>query len=249
METSTSYALEIEDLTVAYKDIPVLWDLDLNIPEGVLAAIVGPNGAGKTTLIRTVLGMIKPAAGKIFILGKPYHKQRKRIGYVPQRNSVDWDFPTNVLDVVMMGLYGQLGWVKQPGRRERELARDALKKVGMETFEKRQIGQLSGGQQQRIFLARAMVQNADLYFMDEPLQGVDATTEKAIFQILKDFKNQGKTIVVVHHDLQTLAEYFDWIAMINVRMIANGLINEVFTQENIGKTYGGRISFVAEQQQ
>ncbi len=237
-------ALEITDLTVAYRDKPVLWDVDLAVPAGTLMAIVGPNGAGKTTLIKATLGLVRPAAGQTLIYGSPYAEQRRLVGYVPQRGSVDWDFPTSVLDVVMMGRYGSLGWLRRPGRREREQAMAALEKVRMAEFAGRQISQLSGGQQQRVFLARALVQDAQIYFMDEPFQGVDAVTERSIVAILREMRAAGKTVVVVHHDLQTVAEYFDWVAMINVRRIAVGPVAEAFTEANLRATYGGRIAFL-----
>ena len=235
---NTKTAIAIDDLTVAYNYKPVLWDIDLTIPEGVLMAIVGPNGAGKSTLIKAVLGIIKPIAGSITIYGKEYKKQRSLVAYVPQKESVDWDFPTTALDVVMMGTYGQLGWIKRPGKKEKKKALEALEMVGMLSFKNRQISQLSGGQQQRIFLARALVQNAEIYFMDEPFQGVDATTEKAIVKILKRLRKSGKTVVVVHHDLQTVPEYFDWVTFLNVKKIATGPVKEIFNDDNLIKTYG-----------
>ncbi|MCC7452366.1 MAG: metal ABC transporter ATP-binding protein [Anaerolineae bacterium] len=238
-------AIEVTDLTVAYRDKPVLWDVDLNVPAGVLMAIVGPNGAGKTTLIKAILGMVRSAAGQVLIAGQPYVKQRRLVGYVPQRGSVDWDFPTNVQDVVMMGRYGALGWVRRPGRSERDQALEALGKVGMRAFADRQISQLSGGQQQRVFLARALVQDAQIYFMDEPFQGVDATTERAIVAILQALRAAGKTVVVVHHDLQTVPEYFDWVTLLNVRKVASGPVDKVFTEHNLRLTYGGRIAFLS----
>jgi manganese/zinc/iron transport system ATP- binding protein len=237
-------AIEITDLTVAYGDTPVLWDVDLSVPRGVLMAIVGPNGAGKTTLIKAALGLVRAAAGQTLIEGKPYRQQRQLVGYVPQRGSVDWDFPTSVLDVVMMGRYGSLGWLRRPGKRERALAMDALGKVKMQDFAGRQISQLSGGQQQRVFLARALVQDAQVYFMDEPFVGVDAVTERAIVTLLQELRAAGKTVVVVHHDLQTVPEYFDWVTLLNVRKIASGPVAEVFTEENLRRTYGGRIAFL-----
>ncbi len=240
-------ALEVTDLTVAYQDKPVLWDIDLDVPEGILMAIVGPNGAGKTTLIKSILGLIKPAAGNVLIYGKSYAAQRHMVGYVPQRGSVDWDFPTSVLDVVMMGRYGELGWFKRPSARDRKLAYDALEKVGMQEYAQRQISQLSGGQQQRTFLARALVQDAKLYFMDEPFQGVDATTERAIIEILQNLREQGKTVIAVHHDLQTVQEYFDWVTLLNVRRIASGPVSEAFSSENLRRAYGGRIAFLKEE--
>lgn len=242
-------ALEVTDLTVAYQEKPVLWDIDLDVPEGILMAIVGPNGAGKTTLIKAILGLIKPAAGNVIIYGKSYDAQRDLVGYVPQRGSVDWDFPTSVLDVVMMGRYGALGWFKRPSAEDRRLSLEALEKVGMAAYADRQINQLSGGQQQRTFLARALVQDAKLYFMDEPFQGVDATTERAIIRILQDLRAQGKTVIAVHHDLQTVQEYFDWVTLLNVRRIASGPVKEAFSSENLRKAYGGRIAFLKEGEQ
>ena len=232
------YAIQIDDLTVAYNYKPVLWDIDLLIPEGVLMAVVGPNGAGKSTLIKAILGIIKPIAGSVKIFGKPYKKQVNKVAYVPQKGSVDWDFPTTSLDVVMMGTYGSLGWIKRPGSKEKKQALEALEKVGMLEFKNRQISQLSGGQQQRIFLARALVQNASIYLMDEPFQGVDDTTEKAIINILKELRKAGKTLVVVHHDLQTVPEYFDWVTFLNVKGIASGQVKEIFNDNNLTKTYG-----------
>jgi len=236
-------AIDVEDLTVAYREKPVLWDVDMEVPSGVLMAIVGPNGAGKTTLIKAILGLVESAAGDVRIFGKSYTEQRSLVGYVPQRGSVDWDFPTTVIDVVMMGQYGRLGMFRRPGKREREMSIEALDKVGMADFRNRQISQLSGGQQQRVFLARALVQDARVYFMDEPFQGVDVTTEKAIIAILRELRNQDKTVVVVHHDIQTVPEYFDWVTLLNVRRIACGPVDREFTEENLRLAYGGRASF------
>lgn len=232
-----NYIIEVEDMTVAYQVKPVLWDVDLRVPKGILMAIVGPNGAGKSTLIKAMLDLIKPISGSVTFNGDTYANQRKNIGYVPQRGSVDWDFPTTVLDVVMMGRYGHIGWIKRTTKEDKELAMEAIIKVGMEEFAKRQISQLSGGQQQRVFLARALVQDADIYFMDEPFQGVDAKTERAVIEILKELRSRGKTLVVVHHDLQTVSEYFDWVTLLNTQIIASGPIPEVFTEENLKKTY------------
>ena len=237
-------AVKVEDLTVAYGEKPVLWDMDMEVPPGVLMAVVGPNGAGKTTLIKAIMGLVQPVAGYVSIFGKPYLAQRRLVGYVPQRNSVDWDFPTSVLDVVMMGRYGVLGWLRRPGRAERNLAMESLEKVGMADLAGRQISQLSGGQQQRVFLARALVQDARVYLMDEPFQGVDATTERAIVTLLKEMRSEGKTVVVVHHDLQTVPEYFDWVTLLNVRCVASGSVGEVFNDRNLRLTYGGRVSYL-----
>lgn len=235
-----NYAVEVHDLTVAYDVKPVLWDIDLCIPEGKLVAIVGPNGAGKTTLIKAMLGLIKPVTGSVNFGCRDSTTLKNEIGYVPQSGSVDWDFPVSVLDVVMMGRYGHLGWFKRPGRAERNMALETLDKVGMRAYALRQISQLSGGQQQRVFLARALVQQANIYFMDEPFKGVDAQTEKSIVLLLKELKEQGKTVIVVHHDLQTVSDYFDWVTMINMRVIANGPVDEVFHEENLDEVYGGR---------
>jgi manganese/zinc/iron transport system ATP- binding protein len=243
-EHEPTLALHIEDLTVSYESKPVLWDIDLNIPPGVLAAIVGPNGAGKSTLIKAALGLVKPAAGHIYIHGRSYREQRRRVGYVPQRSSVDWDFPTTALDVVTMGLYGQLGWLRRPSRKTLEQARGALEQVGMADYADRQISQLSGGQQQRVFLARALVQEAEVYFLDEPMAGVDATTERIIVGILQKLRDQGKTLVVVHHDLQTVTEYFDWMLILNVRAIAQGPVREVYTADNLKAAYGGQVALL-----
>src|SRR5690625_3825017 len=277
MTEENRWAIRVDDLTVAYDYKPVLWDVDLKIPEGILMAVVGPNGAGKSTLIKSILGIIKPIAGSVTIfgkpyqqqrrqvayvhqkesvdwdftttvieeelegsvtiLGKPYQQQRRQVAYVTQKESVDWDFPTTVIDVVLMGTYGKLGWIRRPGSKERKEATEALEKVGMLSFKNRQISQLSGGQQQRVFLARALVQDAAIYFMDEPFQGVDATTEVAIINILKELRKAGKILIVVHHDLQTVPEYFDWVTFLNVKEIATGPVKDVFNDDNLTKSY------------
>ncbi len=242
-------AVQAEDVTIAYQDKPVVWDVDIEIPAGVMMAIVGPNGAGKSTLLKGILGLVPLTAGKVEIFGKPYAKQRKLVGYVPQRTAVDWDFPTTVVDVVLMGTYGQMGWIRRPGKKQLYRAMEALEKVGMQSFASRQISHLSGGQQQRVFLARALPQDSEVYLMDEPFQGVDATTEHAIIGILKQLKRAGKTVVAVHHDLQTVEEYFDWVTLLNVRKIAGGPVSEIFTSENLRLSYGGRISFLEDKEQ
>ncbi len=239
-----SSPLEVHDLTVAYHRKPVLWDIDFEVPEGLLVGIVGPNGAGKSTLIKAALGMVPLASGWVKCYGEPLAKQRTKIGYVPQRESVDWDFPTDALDVVMMGVYGKLGWFKRPKQNDKDFAMECLEKVGMAEYAYRQISQLSGGQQQRVFLARALAQNASLYFMDEPFAGVDAATEKAIITLLKELKQHAKTVFVVHHDLQTVTDYFDWVLMLNMRQIAFGPVEKHFTPENLKKTYGGRLNII-----
>jgi len=241
------YAIAVDDLTVAYRDKPVLWDVDLYVPDGTLMAIVGPNGAGKTTLIKAILGLVRTAAGRVQIHGQPYEKQRRRVAYVPQRGSVDWDFPTSVLDVVMMGRYGALGWIKRPGSDENDQAMAALEQLGITDLAERQISQLSGGQQQRVFLARALCQSADIYLMDEPFQGVDAKTERTIVSLLQTLRDNGNTVVAVHHDLQSVTEYFDHVTLLNVRRIAGGPVASVFTEENLRLTYGGRVPFRGQQ--
>ncbi|MED4401303.1 metal ABC transporter ATP-binding protein [Metabacillus fastidiosus] len=239
--------VEVENLTIAYNQKPVLQEVSFKVPEGKLIGIIGPNGAGKSTLIKGILGLIPTAGGNVEILGESYKKQRKKIGYVPQRGSVDWDFPTNALDVVLMGRYGHVGMLKRPRKKDYEIARECLNKVGMLDFADRQISQLSGGQQQRVFLARALAQDAEIYFMDEPFVGVDAATEKAIIALLNELKARGKTVLVVHHDLQTVDEYFDWVLLLNLRKIAFGPTKETFTIENLQKAYGGKLTFLQDQ--
>ena len=240
-------ALVIDDLTVAYNSKPAIWDVDLQIPEGVLSAIVGPNGAGKSTLIKAALNLIPRSAGNVRFYGLRYDKARSFVGYVPQRGSVDWDFPTSVIDVVTMGLYGKLGWFRRPGRKEQALAMHALEQVGLQDFAHRQISQLSGGQQQRTFLARALVQDAQIYFMDEPFAAVDAVTERAIIAIMRELRQRGKTVLVVHHDLATVEEYFDWVTLLNVEVVASGPVGTTFTPDLLRKTYGGRVSYLHDE--
>lgn len=233
-------AVHIEDLTVAYDAKPVLWDIDLNIPQGKLMAVIGPNGAGKTTLLKAMLGLLIPVSGSVRFFEETENSLRKlknKVAYVPQSGSVDWDFPATVLDIVLMGCYGRLGFFKRPGKKDKENALQCLQKVGMEEYAARQISQLSGGQQQRVFLARALMQTADIYFMDEPFKGVDVQTEKAIVVLLKELKASGKTVVVVHHDLQTVPEYFDWVTLINIKVIASGPVEEVFHEQNLKIAY------------
>jgi len=238
--------LSIHDMTVAYQRRPVLWDVDVDVPEGKLVGIVGPNGAGKSTLIKAVLDLAPKASGQVLIYGKPYRQQRHLVGYVPQRESVDWDFPVSALDVVAMGRYARIGWFRPVTRSHRDAALEALDRVGMADYARRQISQLSGGQQQRVFLARALAQDAKVYFMDEPFAGVDAGTERAIVDLLQDLRAAGRTVLVVHHDLQTVPRYFDHLIMLNMRIVAAGPTAEVFTQENLQLTYGGRLTLLDE---
>ncbi|NNF23706.1 MAG: metal ABC transporter ATP-binding protein [Rhodobacteraceae bacterium] len=235
-------ALDIRGLTVSYGERPAVFSVDASFAEGAMTAIVGPNGAGKSTLLKAVLGIVKPLSGAVSVFGKPFAATRSRVAYVPQRASVDWDFPTRVIDVVLMGLYRELGLLSRLRASDKARAEKCLERVGMSDFAGRQIGQLSGGQQQRVFLARALAQGADLYLLDEPFAGVDAATEKAIIDVLKSLKAQGKTVIAVHHDLSTVAEYFDEIFMINVRKMAHGPVREAFTAESLQNTYGGRLA-------
>lgn len=238
--------VELHDLTVAYDKKPVLWGVDLTIPKGKLVGIIGPNGAGKSTLIKAVLGLVDVSGGYAKLFDQDFKKVRDRVSYVPQKESVDWDFPASVLDVVLMGRYGKLGLFKRPRKSDIEVAMNSLRKMGMEGYVKRQISQLSGGQQQRVFLARALAQQADLYFMDEPFAGVDASTEKAIITLLTEMTKSGKTVVVVHHDLQTVKKYFNWLIMLNLRLVASGPVEDVFTNDLLNDTYGGKLSLLTE---
>ncbi|MFF2885284.1 metal ABC transporter ATP-binding protein [Paenibacillus sp. NPDC057967] len=238
--------LSVSGLSASYRKNKVLNDVRFDVQPGTLTSIVGPNGAGKSTLLKVMLDLHPRLSGSVQFFGTDYSKAKSRIGYVPQRGSVDWDFPTNALDVVMMGLYGKIGWLKWPKRKHRDLAMNALDEMGMAAFADRQISQLSGGQQQRVFLARALVQDADLYFLDEPLAGVDAATERAIMDTLKVLKNKGRTVMVVHHDLQTVEDYFDQVLMLNRSVVAHGPTAETFTRENIFRTYGGTLRWMGE---
>ncbi len=236
--------LEVHDLTVSYRKKPALWDVDFSIPAGVLAAIVGPNGAGKSTLIKAIMELIPTASGYARLFGRSLDEVRDKVSYVPQRESVDWDFPASVLDVVLMGRYRHRGLFGRMRERDKRIARECLHQVGMEALSGRQIAQLSGGQQQRVFLARALAQEADLYLMDEPFAGVDAATEEAVLNLLGQLRDQGKTIVVVHHDLQTASKYFDWMIMLNTRLVAAGPREKVFTTELLQETYGGKLTLL-----
>ncbi len=238
--------LEVHDLTVAYHQKPVLWGIDLVVPPGQLVGIVGPNGAGKSTLIKACMGLLPLQSGWVKIFGQPLQAVPTKVGYVPQRESVDWDFPVSVMDVVLMGRYGRLGLWRRPGRADRDVARACLEKVNLLPLADRQISNLSGGQQQRVFLARALAQEAELYFMDEPFAGVDAATEAAIIAVLRELRDRGKTILVVHHDLPTARQYFDRLLLLNLHVIAFGPTAEVYTAELLQKTYGGRLTILSE---
>ncbi len=241
-----SSPLSIHDMTVAYQRRPVIWDIDYDAPLSKLVAIIGPNGAGKSTLIKATMDLVPKVAGMVRFFGQPYEDVRSRVAYVPQRTSVDWDFPVSALDVAAMGLYAKIGWFKRVSKKYRLLAMEALDRVGMADYAKRQIRQLSGGQQQRVFLARALAQEADLYLMDEPFAGVDAATERAIVSILHELRTSGKTALVVHHDLQTVTEYFDHVILLNMRVVASGPVETAFTPENLRRTYGGKLALLEQ---
>ena len=245
-EHSTASPLSVHAMTVAYQRKPVLWDVDYDAPPNRLIAIVGPNGAGKSTFIKACLGLVPSAAGEVAFWGLALQQARSRIGYVPQRESVDWDFPVSALEVVCMGRYRRIGWMRRVSKRDREAALACLERVGLADLADRQISRLSGGQQQRVFLARALAQEADLYFMDEPFAGVDAATERAIVEVLRELRESGRTVLVVHHDLQTVPEYFDEVILLNMRVVASGPVREAFTRENLQRTYGGRLTLLSE---
>ena len=244
--STTSAGLEFHDVTVAYGRRPVLWNVDLTVPGACLFGIIGPNGAGKSTLLKAALGLVPLAGGEVRILGAPLEQVRARVGYVPQRESVDWDFPVTVTDVVLMGTYARLGWLRRPGPRERSLAAECLDRVGLTDVADRQIGRLSGGQQQRVFLARALAQQADVYFLDEPMAGVDARSQERIFRVLAELRAEGRLVVIVHHDLRSAAEWFDAVALIDMRLVATGPVAEVLTPENLRRTYAGRLDLLDE---
>lgn len=237
----TAPLLDVHDVTVAYNHKPVLWNVDFTIHEPSLLGVMGPNGAGKSTLIKAILNLVPKASGEVTLFGQPLSKVRQRIGYVPQRESVDWDFPINVFDLVLMGTYGSLGWFRRPGKHEKAWAMHCIEELGIKDLAHRQIGQLSGGQQQRAFLARALAQKADIYFMDEPMSGVDAATEQTVFHILKRLRNEGKLVMVVHHDIRTAQQYFDQLLLLNTHLVAAGPTQEVFQHEALQRTYGGRL--------
>jgi manganese/zinc/iron transport system ATP- binding protein len=237
--------VDIHNLTVSYQHKPVLWNIDVNIPQGALVGIVGPNGAGKSTLIKSIMGLTPISSGKITLMDKELKDVRQKISYVPQRESVDWDFPASVLDVVLMGRFQQTRWFGKYRQADKERALACIRKVNLEEFTNRQISQLSGGQQQRVFIARALAQDADIYFMDEPFAGVDAASEKMIIELLKEMSAQGKTIIVVHHDLNAVKNYFNYLLLLNTRLIAYGPTSEVFTEENIQKTYGSKLTILS----
>ena len=238
--------IEVHDLTVSYDKKPVLWDVDFTLPSRKLIGIVGPNGSGKSTLLKSIMGFLPFNSGFVKIFNKDIEEVRGKISYVPQRESVDWNFPASVMDVVEMGRYKKRGLFKRLSKEDKAAATESLEKVGMLEFKNRQIAQLSGGQQQRVFLARSLAQDAEVYLMDEPFNGIDATTESTIIQLLRDLRERGKTIIVVHHDLQSAMEYFDWFVMLNTRLVASGPKEKAFTNELLQETYGGKLSLLSK---
>lgn len=234
-------ACEARGLSVAYGHAPVLVNADVAVPRGVVMGIVGPNGAGKSTLLKAMLGLVKPLTGDARFFGRPLPEVRRRVAYVPQSASVDWDFPARVRDVVLMGTYGSLGWFRRPGAGERSRAVAAMSATGIADLADRQIGELSGGQRQRVFLARALAQEPDLYFMDEPFQGVDARSQQAIVDVLHELRRDGKTVVIVHHDLATVTDYCDYVTLLNRRIVASGPVGEAFTEAAVRATYGAAV--------
>lgn len=239
-----SNVLNVKNLNVSYLGNVALTNISFQVEQGSLVGIIGPNGAGKSTLIKALMDLIPSEAGKVEILGNPVKKVRKKIAYVPQRNDIDWDFPILVIDAVLIGTYPHLGLFKRPRKKEREWAYECLKRVGMEDFSKRQIGELSGGQQQRVFLARALAQQADIFFLDEPFVGVDISSENTIIQILKEMQKEGKTILVVHHDLSKANVYFDELILLNKELIAKGEVRQVLDSQTIQKAYGNPLAFM-----
>ena len=238
--------LEIHDLTVSYDRKPVLYGIDVTVEPGSIIGVIGPNGAGKTTLVKAIMGIVPAVGGWVKVFGQPFEKAVRRVGYIPQRESVDWDFPVSVMDVVLMGRYGHSRFLRRVTKQDRNIALDCLAKVNMEAFVSRQIGNLSSGQQQRVFLARALAQESDLYLMDEPFAGVDAATEAAIVGLLRELRDRGKTIIVVHHDLSSARDYFDKLLLLNMRLVAYGAVEEVYDPELLQKTYGGRLTILSK---
>ena len=229
--------LRTEGLTVAYQGRPALWNVTLSLPRSGLTAVVGPNGAGKSTLLKAAVGLVPAVSGTAQVLGRGVGEARREVAYMPQRNSVDWDFPATALDVAAMGLYGRIGWFGRIRRHHREAARDALARVGMADLAERQIGQLSGGQRQRVFLARALAQEARLFLLDEPFAGIDTISEEAILDVLAELERNGRHVVCVHHDLRTVANYFDHVVLLSTTVLASGAPAEVLRDNTIRRAY------------
>jgi len=241
-------SIEVHNLSVAYNRTPVLWDIDFELPKGEIIGIVGPNGSGKSTLLKAIMGLISVSSGYAKIFGKELGQVRDRVAYIPQRESIDWNFPATVEDVVRMGRYKKGRLFSRLTQIDKQLSHEAIEKVNLTEFKNRQIAQLSGGQQQRVFIARALAQGADIYIMDEPFVGVDIATEQTILKLLFQMKEEGKTVVIVHHDLQTVSDYFDYLVLLNTRMIAHGPTKEVMTNENLQATYGGQLDLLSKLQ-
>jgi len=241
MTDTPTPALEIRRLTVSYSAHPVLWDVDASFPSGALSAIVGPNGAGKSTLLKAALGLIASDGGQTLIEGRPVRTARDRVAYVPQRDAIDWDFPITVREVVEMGRYAATGWLRRVGRSQAALVDACLERVGMTGYAARQIGELSGGQRQRVFIARALAQQAPVMLLDEPFAGVDARTEASILKLLHELRDEGGSMIVVHHDLATVRSAFDWALLLNVRVVAAGPVGEALTPANVRRAYGAAV--------
>ena len=246
MPNNLPSCIDVNHLTVCYDRKPAVWEANLTVDQGSMTGIIGPNGAGKSTFLKAMLGLIPAASGSVKFFGKNYRQERHRIAYIPQRESVDWEYPISAREVVAMGLYREMGLFRRVTKVQRVKADEALDRVGMKDFADARIGALSGGQQQRVFLARSLVQNAELYLMDEPFAGIDATTEKVILDLMKDLQKNGATLVCVHHDLPTVADYFDHLALLNLRVVASGKTEEVFTKETLTQCYGGRLELLSK---
>jgi manganese/iron transport system ATP-binding protein/manganese/zinc/iron transport system ATP- binding protein len=246
MTTEQAPIIEVRHLTVSYGVRPALLDVSVAIEPHQLVGVIGPNGSGKSTLIKVILGFVRPDVGEVFIAGQDVQKAKGRVAYVPQRGAVDWDFPITVREVALMGRYQRIPWHRSPRQEDREAALEALALVRMSDFADRQIGQLSGGQQQRVFLARALAQGADILLLDEPFAGVDAATERAILEVLERARAAGKTLVVVHHDLTTAAEYFDKLILLKQRLYAYGPPRAVLQEDLLSQVYDGRLRIFSD---
>ena len=245
MQGLSAVPVSVNDVLKRYGRRTVLDKVSLQVPTGI-TGLVGPNGAGKSTLLKAALGLVPLVGGNVLLFGEPLRQVRKRVGYVPQRETVDWDFPVSVMDVVLMGTYSRVGWFRWPRKSERQLAEQCLERVGLADLARRQIGRLSGGQQQRVFLARALAQQADMYLLDEPMAGVDARSQEQILQVLAELRDRGNLVVVVHHDLRMVREWFDAVALIDRRLVAAGPTQETLSRENVQRTYSGAVDIFDE---
>ena len=236
--------IEVKGLSVSYEKKRVLTNIFLETEGGSIYGVVGPNGAGKSTLFKSILGLIDINSGKVKILGKEITDVRKHVAYVPQKDDVDWSFPATVMDIVLQGRYPHKGLFEKISKKDKKIALEALEDIGIADLAERQIGQLSGGQQQRVFIARALCQKADIFFLDEPFVGVDNITEEKIITLLKRLADEGKTLLVVHHDLSSVEQYFDKVILLNQRLIAYGDTKTTFTKENMAKCYGPQLAIL-----